>query len=185
MARRRIRLDDSGRPRDPVPAPASTAPAVCDCPRLDAADWHEVESDWSDIQFVGTHTTAVFGVPVGLSGLRGELEARAEAAGAAVPPDAMLLFGEGRFRRPVMLEVENAPDDSRSLIRPGGVVFSRLLPAPFGEVKKLAEETGRIATTRYGRHPHALWIWYLTCRLCSAERNFETLFVAHFADADD
>src|SRR5690606_11308140 len=117
MARERIRLDDSG---NPIAAPEATSPPPlvdCTCPRLDAADWDEVESDWSDIQFVRTHTTAVFGVPAGLAGLRAELERRAQDAGATVPEDAMLLFGEGRFRRPVMLEVEGASADVKDVVR--------------------------------------------------------------------
>lgn len=156
-------------------------PARCDCPRLEPADWHDVESDWGDIQFVRTVTTAVFGVPVAVSGLRDELSGRATAAGAVVPDDAMLLFGDGRFRRDVLLEVDSVPDTAPGIVRPGGIAYSRLVPAPFGQVKKLAEETRALARERYGSPPDHLWLWYVTCRECSAERDFETLFVAHYA----
>jgi hypothetical protein len=50
-------------------------------------------------------------------------------------------------------------------------------------VKKLAGETRSIAAGRYGRPPDGLWLWYLTCRECSGERDFETLFFAHYAAA--
>ena len=36
------------------------------------------------------------------------------------------------------------------------------------------------ATARYGRRPDKTWVWYLTCQICTTERNFETLFVAHY-----
>lgn len=181
MAPRRVRLDESGRALQEA-ASDPTRTADCGCPRLDPDDWHDVESDWSDIEFVRTHTTAVFGVPVGIAGLRGELKELARAAGAEVTSDAMLLFGEGRFRRPVMLEIERAEGATGgTVVRPGGIAFTRLVPAPFGQVRKLADEFRDEASERFGRAPDALWLWYLTCRECSAERDFETLFVAHYA----
>ena len=63
---------------------------------------------------------------------------------------------------------------------PGGVAWTRLLPAPWGRMRALMGETKRLARERYGRAPDSVWVWYLTCRVCSAEREFETLFVAHY-----
>ena len=152
----------------------------CSCPRLDAAEWHEVESDWSDIAFVRTSMNAVMGVPVGFAGVKAELAMKALKAGAEVPEDAMLLLGEGKMRRPVMLEVEGAQPGSRDLERPGGVAYTRIVPAPMGGMKKAVRETRSLAAQKYGREPDALWIWYLTCRVCSGPREFETLILAHY-----
>lgn len=154
----------------------------CNCPELDREDWHEVESDWSDIAFVKGSTNAVLGVPLGFGGIRGELERKAARAGAKVPEDPMFLLGAGRFRRPVMLEVEDAPRGAKDIVFPGGFAFSRLVPAPWGEMQKVVDQTEAIATEKYGRKPDDMWVWYLTCRECSAARNFETLIVAHYRE---
>lgn len=154
----------------------------CDCPRLEAADWHEVESDWSDISFVRTSVPALAGVPIGYGAVREKLASRAARLGTEVPEDAMLLIGEGRLRREVLLEVEGG-EESDSLYHPGGFAWSRLLPAHFGAMKLLARETREMARERYGREPDALYAWYLTCAVCSEARDWETLFVAHFEES--
>ncbi|OAI42970.1 hypothetical protein AYO38_11105 [bacterium SCGC AG-212-C10] len=188
---RRVPVDDkksrpvmptfgSGPPPDPItPEPAEEE---CDCPRLDAADWHEVESDWSDISFVKGSTTAVLGVPIGYGELRKELAERAAKLGATVPVDAMVLMGSGRFRRPVMLEVEDAGAGVKGVERPGGFVFTRLIPAPWGEMRHVLDATVDAANDRYGRKPDDTWLWYLTCRICSQPRNFEVLVLAHYRE---
>ncbi len=183
---KRVPLDKDGKPILPVSSEkVSEEDAVvdCNCPRLDADDWHETESDWSDIQFARTYAKAVLGVPVGFAGLRAELAASAEKAGGTVPDDAMVLIGEGKFRRAVMLEVEDADESSKDIVMPGGLAFTLLLPAPWGDMKKLASECRKTAKARYGRDPDDLLIWYLTCGECSGPRNYETLFVAHYAAA--
>ena len=175
--RRRIPIDEKGMPvrKEDVGADAEG----CECPRLDREGWDGVESDWSDITFVKTMTNAVLGVPVGYDGARDELRRKAAKAGGTIPEDAMLLNGRGRFRRPVMLEVEGVAADSE-VERPGGVAYTRIFEAPWGQLGKVAEETEREAEAKYGRKPDAIWIWYLTCRYCSKARNFETLVAAHF-----
>lgn len=193
MARRkRVRLDAKGRPVQP----AREAPSVgvaeeavdapprsdCRCPWLDPADWHDVESDWSDIQFIRVHSKALFGVPVGFDGVRKKLHAVAEQAGATIPDEAMMLLGPGRFFRPLMLEVESADVARKNVVTPGGVAYSRLASAPWGEMRKHATDTIEAATERFGRSPDELWVWYLTCTQCSGERGYETLFVAHYKD---
>lgn len=162
-------------------AEVEEAPQGCGCPQLDPEDWHEVESDWSDIAFVRTSTTAVMGVPVGFAGIREELEKKAAKAGASVPADAMFLLGAGRFRRPVLLEIEE-PAAGKDVVHPGGFAYTRLVPAPWGDMQKVVDSTEAVATEKYGRKPDDLWVWYLTCRACSNERNFETLIVAHFKE---
>lgn len=176
--RRRVKLDDSGLPvrKEDVPE-ESVGP--CDCPVLDPADWDHAESDWTDITFVKAMTNAVLGVPVGYDKVRDELRARAEALGATVPEDAMLLNGSGKFRRPIMLEVEGARDGD-GVVRPGGFVYTRLLDAPLGSLGKAVDSTAQEARLRFGRKPDETWVWYLTCRECSRARNFETLVVAHY-----
>jgi hypothetical protein len=154
--------------------------AVCGCPRLERDEWHEVQNDWSDITFVKTSIPAAMGVPVGYNKVYAELVSRASKVGATVPDDAMLLLGEGKFRRPVMLEVEDVPADAKGIERPGGVAFTRIAPAAPGAVKGVVEETIKAATDRVGRKPDETWLWYLTCRTCSGERDFETLVVAHY-----
>ena len=180
--RRRLPLDEKGMPvrKEDVPV---EVPDVCQCPRLEKADWDAVESDWSDITFVRGTTNAVLGVPVGYDSARDDLRKRAEKAGVAIPEDAMVLNGAGRFRRPVMIEVEGAGPHTKDIERPGGVAFTRIFEAPWGQLSKAAEETAKQAMERYGRKPDATWIWYLTCRHCSRERNFETLIVAHYRDS--
>jgi hypothetical protein len=153
----------------------------CDCPRLDPDDWDRVESDWSDIAFLRGSSTAVLGVPTGFAATRGELARRAGELGATVPDDAMALIGSGQFRRPVWLEVEGAPEQ-KDVVRPGGVAFTRLVEAPLGVIKRVVGEVEADAKERYGRAPDAVWLWYLTCRVCSRARNFETLVVAHYRD---
>ncbi|MCK9517971.1 MAG: hypothetical protein M0R74_02920, partial [Dehalococcoidia bacterium] len=101
---------------------------------------------------------------------------------ATVPEDAMFLLGAGRFRRPVLLEVEDPKPGAKDVVRPGGFAYTRLVSAPWGEMQKAVDTTESIAREKYGRKPNDLWVWYLTCRECSQERNFETLFVAHFEE---
>ncbi len=163
-----------------APTTPADEPASCDCPRLDRNEWHEVESDWSDIAFAKIGVPALFGVPIRFWSNRRKLVARAEAAGT-IPEDAMLLLGPGRVRRTVLLEVEDTDTSQRGIIVPGGVAWTRLLPAPWGQMRKLMKETRQIARERYGRNPETVWVWYLTCRACSSERQFETLFVAHYS----
>ena len=177
--RKRVPVNDKGMPVSKQDAEAEAA-EPCECPRLDREDWDGVESDWSDITFVRTSTSAVLGVPVGYDGVKDDLRKKAERAGANVPEDAMVLNGSGRFRRPVLLEVEGAESGSRDVERPGGIAFTRLFEAPWGQLQKLAEKTEKEAKERYGRKPDAIWVWYLTCRVCSRERNFETLIAAHY-----
>jgi len=153
---------------------------ACDCPVLDPGDWDGVESDWSGITFLKTTTTAVLGVPMGFGSARAALAGAAGKVGANVPGDAMLLLGPGRFRRQLMLEVEGAPAHAKGVARPGGLVYTRLLPAPWGQMRAQLDATRDAACEKYGRNPDQMWIWYLTCRACSADRNFETLFVAHY-----
>lgn len=176
--KRRVPLNADGLPVRKVDVIPEDAPA-CDCPRLDKEDWDGVESDWSDVAFVRAKTNAVMGIPVGYDGTRKGLRNKAEAAGATVPEDAMLLNGSGKFRRPVMLEVE-AASEGRDIYRPGGIAFTRLFEAPWGDLPKVAERTRKEAAEKYGRWPDDTWVWYLTCRQCSRARNFETLIVAHF-----
>ncbi len=161
-------------------AEAAAEGPVCDCPILDPADWDDVESDWSDIAFLKTTSTAVLGVPMGFGSARAGLAAGAGKIGATVPENAMLLLGPGRFRRTLLLEVEVAPADTKGVERPGGFVYTRLLPAPWGQMRGQMDATRDAAREKYGRNPDHMWIWYLTCRVCSAARNFETLFVAHY-----
>lgn len=153
----------------------------CSCVSLAAEDWDRVESDWSDIQFVRTTLPAVMGVPLRYEAVRAALAGEAAKLGATVPEGAMLLIGEGRFRRPVLLEIEGAPPNSKGVERPGGVAFTRLVPAPWGEMKRVMSAFHAEVRVKYGRMPDATWVWYLTCGKCSAEREFETLFVAHMA----
>ncbi len=201
--RRRVPLDEGGLPTfakdvhdnvDDDPDPLS-GESDCECPRLDPSDWDEVESDWSDITFLRAHTNAVLGVPVGYDGTRKELRARAAGLGLEVPADAMLLVGSGRFRRPVMLEVEGSASGNvdgkgkveakaaKGIEQPGGIAFSRLISAPWGQMQGLVDETRDMARARYGKAPDGVWVWYITCRECSAARNFETLILAHYAKA--
>lgn len=187
---KRVRLDDKGLPvRKEDAAPDSTeelksrleeALTSCECPELDRADWDGVESDWSDITFVRATTGALMGVPTGFDSARDNLRRKAMKIGASVPAGAMLLNGEGKFRRPMLLEIEGAPADAKDVERPGGVAFTRIYEAPWGQLKKFASELEREATQRYGRKPDNLWVWYLTCRHCSKPRNFETLIAAHY-----
>jgi hypothetical protein len=180
--RRRVKLDKRGNAvGSSGDAPQEQAPD-CGCPHLEAADWDGVESDWSDIAFVRTSTTAVMGVPVGYDSVKEDLRKLAGRIGATVPEDAMLLNGSGRFRRPVMMEVETEAPAGKDLVRPGGIAFTRLFDAPWGQLPKVAEKTRKEAADRYGRDPDDLWVWYLTCRECSRERNFETLVVTHYRD---
>ena len=55
--RRRVPIEQAGRSRAPSPA----EPDPCDCPRLDRSEWHEVESDWSDIAFARIGMPALSG----------------------------------------------------------------------------------------------------------------------------
>ena len=176
---RRVKLDEKGMPvrREDV---REDEPGECDCPRLELQDWDGVESDWSDITFATTTTNAVMGVPVGYDSAREELRRKAEKAGATVPDDAMLLNGAGRFRRPIMLEVEGVPAGTKGFERPGGVAFTRIFEAKWGQLARVADQTKMEARAKYGRDPDNTWVWYLTCRHCSKERNFETLIVAHY-----
>jgi hypothetical protein len=190
---RRVPLDEKGLPvrksdvapesADDVRAALEAALDSCECPELDHADWDGVESDWSDIAFLATTTSAVLGVPMGFDSARDDLRRKAKKLGATVPDDAMLLNGAGKFRRPMMLEVEVAGAAGKDVVRPGGVAYTRIYEAPWGQLKKFASELEREATERYGRKPDDVWVWYLTCRHCSKRRNFETLILAHYRDA--
>ncbi|MDW8046503.1 MAG: hypothetical protein RMK15_04410 [Chloroflexota bacterium] len=175
MARRRVPLDEQGRP---IPEERGAEPEPdCECPRLDPEEWHEVESDWSDIGFLRASLPALAGVPFRYGAARRGLLERAAQLGLRVPDAPMLLLGPGRVRRLLLLEVEGeAPD----VWRPGGFAFSRLVPAPFGSLRREASHTLAAAQERYGGPPDHLWVWYLTCSRCSAARKFETLFVAHY-----
>lgn len=185
--RRRVRVDDHGKKPKQQPPPAAAnepaPPAGCTCPRLEQADWNDVESDWSDIAFLKTSTNALFGVPMGYDAARTGLEARAEKLGLTIPDDAIILLGAGQFRRPILLEVENVPPGTKGVIHPGGIAYSQLVEAPWGEMRHKAGAFTEAATERYGRKPDDVWIWYLTCRECSHERNFETLLIAHYRQA--
>ncbi len=175
---KRIPLDEKGMPvrkEDAQPEPVDS----CDCPSLEREDWDEVESDWSDITFLKASTAAVMGVPVGFDSAREELKKRAVELGLSIPEGAMFLNGAGRFRRPIMLEVEGSAE-AKELERPGGIGYSRLFEAPWGKLAKLADQTKKEATEKYGRKPDDVWVWYLTCRHCSKARNFETLIVTHY-----
>jgi hypothetical protein len=185
--RRRIRVDGypvPGRVPEAEPAePADPTPAIeetCNCPHLDADDWDGVESDWSDIAFVKATASALLGIVNGLGNLRQQLEAKAAKAHVAIAEEPMFLLGGGQFRRPAMLEVEGAGPATKGVERPGGVVFTRLLPAPPGKVRPCVRAVEEEARERYGRAPDHTWLWYLTCRVCSEARNFETLVVAHY-----
>lgn len=175
--RRRVQLDKRGRPVVPSAPEREVQPPECACPRLEPSDWYEVESDWSDIAFLRASLPALFGVPLRYRAVRQGLFEHAQAAGLRVPSDAMVLLGEGRFLRRLLLEVEG---EATNLWRPGGFAFSRLVPAPYGALRRAAERTVAVAKERYGRAPDFLWVWYLTCSLCSSAREFETLFIAHY-----
>jgi hypothetical protein len=131
---------------------------------------------------VHAHTNAVLGVPVGYDSTRRGLFGAAAKAGGVVPDGAMLLVGAGKFRRPIMLEVEDVAGDARGVYRPGGFAYTRLLPAPWGDMRRTVDSAKDEAREKYGRAPDTVWVWYLTCRQCSAERNFETLIVAHYRE---
>lgn len=177
---RRVLIDGNGKRRASPDIPVADAPEeMCNCPVLDRTDWDAVESDWSDITFLSTSVTAVAGVPVGFEAARAALFERAARLGLHVPQDPMLLIGEGAFRRKVLLEVEGEADD-RAVVRPGGVAFTRLVEAPWGELKRAARRLREETEARYGRPPADVFAWYLTCRVCSRDRNFETLLVAHY-----
>ena len=177
--RRRVKLDESGLPIAKADVPVEE-PATCACPRLEREDWDGVENDWSDITFVKTMTSAVLGVPVGYDSVRAELVKKAEKLGGTVPDDAMQLNGSGKFRRPVFLEVEGIGPGTRDVERPGGIAWTRVFEAPWGQLSKLARQTEEEALRKYAKAPDNLWVWYLTCRECSRERNFETLIAAHY-----
>lgn len=179
--RRRVPVGKNQRPAAPPELPLE--PVRCPCPRLERDDWDDVESDWSGIAFLRAGTTAILGVPVGYAGSRAQLGKKAAKLGLVVPDDAMFLIGAGRFRRPVMLEVEGAAPGQRGVFHPGGLAYSRLVSAPWGQMGRVVEETRARARERYGRAPDALWLWYLTCRECSQEREYETLVIAHYKDA--
>jgi hypothetical protein len=180
--RRRIRIDGKAPVRG-EPTPVAPAPAECACPRLDPTEWHDVENDWSDITFLRSATKAVLGVPVGYDSSRAGLFKRAAKLGATLPEDAMLLVGEGRLRRELLLEVEGIAAGSKGLHQPGGVAYTQLVEAPWGKMREVIDEVRDAARERYGRDPDTVWQWWLTCRQCNAERNFETLVVAHYRDA--
>jgi len=167
---------------EPEALDASDAPAEidCDCPRLDPEDWHDVESDWSDITFASGGCACILGVPVHYRAARDRLRARTVAKGATVADDAMTLLGKGQFRRRILVEAENVPAGARGFRRPGGIAYTRLVPAPPGRVKAAVKDTVKAAKERYGRGPDGTWLWFLTCARCSVPRDFETLIVAHY-----
>lgn len=175
--RRRVKLDKRG---EPATDTRTETVAECRCAYLEREDWDGVENDWSDITFVKTGTSAVLGVPVGFASAKAGLERQAAKGGLTVPNDAMLLLGAGKFRRTIMLEVEGANPGTKGLERPGGVAFTRLVPAPWGDMRRLVDETKTQARERYGKDPDEMYVWYLTCRICSKAREFETLIVAHY-----
>lgn len=181
--RRRVPVSrQTGEPMVPDP-PVAEEPETCECPYLEAEEWDRVESDWSDITFVQAHVKAVMGVPMSFPALRDGLRVRAEELDAAIPPDAMLLLGPGRFRRPVLLEVEGADPAAEGVVQPGGIAWSRLVQAPLGSLQRFVDEAKIEAREQYGQDPDDMYIWYLTCRVCSSERNYETLIVAHYRSA--
>ena len=116
--RRRIPVALEGIPSIPASQQVEEE-GECDCPRLDAADWDNVESDWSDITFLRGSTKALLGVPVSFAATRDELRTKAASLGATVPEDAMLLMGSGQFRRPVLLEVEGVTPSMKGIEAPG------------------------------------------------------------------
>lgn len=175
--RRRVKLDNRGAPAPDAPAQPADE---CRCAYLEREDWDGVENDWTDITFVTTGSTAILGVPVGFASAKAGLEKQAAKLGLSVPDDAMLLLGAGKFRRTIMLEVEGSEATSRGVERPGGIAFTRLVPAPWGDMRRVVDETKAQARERYGKDPDDMYVWYLTCRVCSAARNFETLIVAHY-----
>ena len=135
----------------------------------------------SDIYFIRAKVPAVMGVPLKFGAIKGRLLEEAGKAGATVPEDAMMLLGEGRLQRPVMLEVElDDVPPSGKIVAPGGVAYTRMAPAPWGQIKQEHAATVAAAAERYGKKPDAMWLWYLTCSVCSGDRDFETLFVAHY-----
>ena len=175
--RRRVKLDRRGEPAPDAPAESVDE---CRCAYLDSEDWDGIENDWSDITFVRTGTTAVLGVPVGFASAKAGLGQQAAKLGLTVPDDAMLFLGAGKFRRTIMLEVEGAGPGTKGVERPGGIAYTRLVPAPWGDMRRVVDETKVQARDRYGKDPDDMYVWYLTCRVCSAARNFETLIVAHY-----
>ena len=178
---RRVRLDKHGEAVEPTAGEALPAfTEDCSCPRLDAEEWDEVENDWADITFVSSGTTALLGVPVGFAGAKAGLQQTAARLQLTVPEDAMLLLGAGKFRRKIMLEVEGAQPGQKDIDRPGGIAYTRLVSAPWGDMQKVVAETKDAALARYSRNPDELYVWYLTCRACSTVRQFETLIVAHY-----
>lgn len=182
---RRVRLDKKGNRVGPagdgLEIPAAAA-SDCKCPRLGRDDWHDVESDWSDIAFIETNITAVLGVPMGYANEKAALEGKAEKLGLTVPEDPMVLLGAGRFRRTLRLEVDGAKRGVKGVSFPGGFVYTRLEEVPWGEMQKAVDEMKDVATRKYGKAPHEILAWYLTCRSCSHERNFETLLIAHYRE---
>jgi hypothetical protein len=180
-----LRPQFAGRPPGPAGAATEAEEPVtptddidCDCPRLDRPDWHEAESDWSDITFLRSAVGAAMGVPVGYGAAVAELRAKAANLGATLPDDAMVLLGDGALRRPLWLEVEGVP--AKHAHRPGGIAYTHLVPAPMGHMKSAVKATVEAAMRRYGRKPDETMVWYLTCRDCSGVRDFETLIVAHY-----
>lgn len=180
MARRRVPLDGQGQP---IPRePAAEPEPECGCPRLDPEEWHEVESDWSDAKFLRGRVWSAFGVPLTFHRTWRRLEERARREGIAVAEEPMVLLGPGRFLRTLLLELADDAPLGPGVLQPGGFVFSRLVPAPLGAMKRELAATVEAARRRYGREPDTVWIWYLTCAACSRPRNFETLFLAHYRD---
>ncbi len=169
---RRIPLDERGMPvrKEDVSEQAHEIASDCDCPRLDPDDWDGVENDWSDISFVRTSTSAVLGVPVGFDGSREALRKKAAKAGATVPEDAMLLIGSGKFRRPILLEVEDALGGKALTARRDRL--HRQLPAPWGSSEGCGTQPPGSAA-KYGRERTTSG-WYLTCRLCSKARELRS-----------
>lgn len=184
---RRVPVSQKAKSTNPVPEfgarieqTPEEEPIACNCPHLDHEEWDEAENDWSDIAFLKGTTNAVMGVPVNFQALTTELREKAAKRGYAVPEDAMILLGEGKFRRPLLLEVEVDASETKDIYRPGGIAFTHIAPGPPGKVGDLMTESRRMAKERYGRGPDAEWIWYLTCRHCSAARDYETLIALHY-----
>ena len=114
--RRRVSVDKKNEPvQREVGANDAVDELDCPCPALDPGDWHEVESDWSDITFIRLHIPALFGVPLGYGKLKTRAREAAEKIGAVIPLDGMVLMGAGRLIRTVLVEAES--DDKEEIGR--------------------------------------------------------------------
>ena len=178
---RRVPVEKTHQNRTNLDGPQQTE-ITCKCPILDPEEWNAIESDWNDIRFLRGAAFAIFGVPLRFGATRNALIKTAKKLSGKLPEDAMILIGSGRFRREILIELDNhkkIPDNKR-IFEPGGFSFTRIYEAPWGQMRNLMTGFENQATTRYGRKPDQTWVWYLTCQICTTARNFETLFVAHY-----